>query len=121
MQTIYYETSNFIRHEGNLVDLAAYRQKLAAVSGGNWSPAPEGSPAFEAEAHGNGAAACAGGEPRPAARPPHWETAPPCRPGPGLLRQCGHRGPDGERRDRVPAPVKHVKFPAAGPQEVAAP
>ena len=50
MQTIYYETSNFIRHEGNLVDLAAYRQKLAAVSGGNWSPAPEGSPAFEAEA-----------------------------------------------------------------------
>ena len=50
MQTIYYETSNFIRHEGNLVDLAAYRQKLAAVSGGNWSPAPEGSSAFEAEA-----------------------------------------------------------------------
>ena len=95
MQTIYYETSNFIRHEGNLVDLAAYRQKLAAVSGGNWSPAPEGSPAFE--------------------------TAPPCRPGPGLLRQCGHRGPDGERRDRVSAPVKHVKFPAVGPQEVAAP
>ena len=114
MQTIYYETSNFIRHEGNLVDLAAYRQKLAAVSGGNWSPAPEGSPAFEAEA-----------PPRTGTVlrlvPPHWETAPPCRPGPGLLRQCGHRGPDGERRDRVPAPVKHVKFPAAGPQEVAAP
>ena len=107
MQTIYYETSNFIRPEGKLEDLAVYRQRLAAVSG--------------APAHGNGAAACAGGEPRPAARPPHWETAPPCRPGPGLLRQCGHRGPDGERRDRVSAPVKHVKFPAVGPQEVAAP
>ena len=42
MQTIYYETSNFIRHEGNLVDLAAYRQKLAAVSGGNGAPAALG-------------------------------------------------------------------------------
>ena len=49
MQTIYYETSNFIRHEGNLVDLAAYRQKLAAVSGGKWSPAPEGSPGLVPE------------------------------------------------------------------------
>lgn len=36
MQTIYYTTRSFIRHQGNLVDLAAYRQKLAAVSGGDW-------------------------------------------------------------------------------------
>ena len=34
MQTIYYRTEHFIRHQGNLVDLAAYRQKLSAVSGG---------------------------------------------------------------------------------------
>lgn len=38
MQTIYFETDRFIRHEGTVVDLAAYRQKLSAVSGGNWSP-----------------------------------------------------------------------------------
>ena len=38
MQTMYFETSSFIRHEGNLVDLAAYRQKLSAVSGGCWAP-----------------------------------------------------------------------------------
>ena len=114
MQTIYYETSNFIRHEGNLVDLAAYRQKLAAVSGGNWSPAPEGSPAFEAEAPPRtGTVLRLVPEESPAQRR--------ARRAGRLLRQCGHRGPDGERRDRVPAPVKHVKFPAAGPQEVAAP
>ena len=35
MQTIYYKTEHFIRHQGNLVDLAAYRQKLSAVSGGD--------------------------------------------------------------------------------------
>ena len=29
MQTIYFTTSNFIRHEGNLVDLTEYRRKLA--------------------------------------------------------------------------------------------
>ena len=29
MQTIYVTTSNFIRHEGNLVDLTEYRRKLA--------------------------------------------------------------------------------------------
>lgn len=40
MQTIYYETSSFIRHEGNVVDLALYRSKLSAVSGGDW-PTPE--------------------------------------------------------------------------------
>lgn len=41
MQTIYYETSSFIRHEGNVVDLGAYRQKLAAVSGEDWSGVAE--------------------------------------------------------------------------------
>lgn len=45
MQTIYYETSSFIRHQGNVVDLGAYRQKLAAVSGDPWtSPAREEAP-----------------------------------------------------------------------------
>ena len=39
MQTIYYRTEHFIRHQGNLVDLAAYRQKLSAVSGGDLAPA----------------------------------------------------------------------------------
>ena len=34
MQTVYYQTSSFIRHEGNLVDLTAYRRKRSAVSGG---------------------------------------------------------------------------------------
>ena len=29
MQTIYYTTEHFIRHEGNVVDLEAYRRKLA--------------------------------------------------------------------------------------------
>lgn len=38
MQTMYFETSSFIRHEGNLVDLAAYRRKLSAVSGESWAP-----------------------------------------------------------------------------------
>ena len=38
MQTIYYRTEHFIRHQGNLVDLAAYRQKLSAVSGGDLAP-----------------------------------------------------------------------------------
>lgn len=37
MQTIYYETSSFIRHQGNVVDLGAYRQRLAAVSGETWT------------------------------------------------------------------------------------
>lgn len=39
MQTIYYETSSFISHEDNVVDLSVYRQKLAAVSGGDFAPA----------------------------------------------------------------------------------
>lgn len=42
MQTIYYQTRNFIRHQGNVVDLGAYRQKLGAVSGGDWAREPEG-------------------------------------------------------------------------------
>lgn len=33
MQTIYFTTSNFIRHEGNLVDLTEYRSKLARAQG----------------------------------------------------------------------------------------
>lgn len=41
MQTIYYETEHFIRHQGNLVDLAAYRRKLSAVSGGDLAPVLE--------------------------------------------------------------------------------
>ena len=41
MQTIYYRTEHFIRHQGNLVDLAAYRQKLSAVSGGDLAPVLE--------------------------------------------------------------------------------
>ena len=31
MQTLYYTTSNFIRHTDNIVDLSAYRRKLAAA------------------------------------------------------------------------------------------
>ena len=31
MQTLYYTTSNFVRHTDNIVDLSAYRRKLAAV------------------------------------------------------------------------------------------
>ena len=38
MQTIYFTTSNFIRHEGNLVDLTEYRRKLAQVQA---QPEPE--------------------------------------------------------------------------------
>ena len=33
MQTIYFTTTNFIRHEGNVVDLTEYRRKLALVQG----------------------------------------------------------------------------------------
>ena len=31
MQTLYYTTSNFVRHTDNIVDLSEYRRKLAAV------------------------------------------------------------------------------------------
>ena len=40
MQTIYYETEHFIRHRGNLVDLADYLQRCSAVSGGAPLSAP---------------------------------------------------------------------------------
>ena len=33
MQTLYFTTSNFIRHEGNVVDLTEYRRKLALAQG----------------------------------------------------------------------------------------
>lgn len=33
MQTIYFETTHFIQHTGNLVDLTEYRQKLALARG----------------------------------------------------------------------------------------
>lgn len=42
MQTVYFTTTNFIRHEGNMVDLTEYRRKLAAAQGQNVSePEPE--------------------------------------------------------------------------------
>ena len=41
MQTIYYKTSNYIRHQGNVVDLGDYRTRLDAVSGGHWVPEAE--------------------------------------------------------------------------------
>ena len=31
MQTIYFETTHFIRHTGNLVDLTEYRRKLEQI------------------------------------------------------------------------------------------
>lgn len=40
MQTIYFTTSNFIRHEGNVVDLTEYRRKLALAQG-QAEPEPE--------------------------------------------------------------------------------
>ena len=45
MQTIYFTTSNFIRHEGNLVDLTEYRRKLALAQG-KAEPVVEEKPAF---------------------------------------------------------------------------
>ena len=33
MQTIYYSTTNFIQHRGNLVDLDEFRWKLARARG----------------------------------------------------------------------------------------
>ena len=43
MQTIYFETPHFIRHESNLVDLCAYRERLDAAVGQSWpaEPPPE--------------------------------------------------------------------------------
>ena len=39
MQTVYYTTSNFIRHTGNVVDLAEYRRRLTRAEG-CLAPAP---------------------------------------------------------------------------------
>lgn len=47
MQTIYFTTSNFIRHEGNLVDLTEYRRKLALAQGES-ACEPEPAPQTEA-------------------------------------------------------------------------
>lgn len=33
MQTVYFTTTNYIRHDGNMVDLTEYRRKLAAAQG----------------------------------------------------------------------------------------
>ena len=41
MQTIYYSTPNFIRHQGNIVDLGEYRRKLALAQEGSLAPQPE--------------------------------------------------------------------------------
>ena len=40
MQTIYYSTPNFIRHTGNVVDLAEYRRKLSLAQEGSLAPQP---------------------------------------------------------------------------------
>ena len=41
MQTIYYTTTHFVRHTGNVVDLEEYRRKLALTREGNLAPQPE--------------------------------------------------------------------------------
>ena len=38
MQTSYFSTTHFIRHEGNLVDLAEFRRKLALSQSGSLAP-----------------------------------------------------------------------------------
>lgn len=38
MQTVYYATSNYIRHEGNLVDLSEFRRKLTLTQEGSLAP-----------------------------------------------------------------------------------
>lgn len=40
MQTIYFTTSNFIRHTGNLVDFAEYRRRMEQGSGAPSRPVP---------------------------------------------------------------------------------
>ena len=45
MQTVYYATSNYIRHEGNLVDLCEFRRKLSLTREGSLAPRPEQDPA----------------------------------------------------------------------------
>ena len=41
MQTVYYTTSNFIRHSGNVVDLGEYRRKLASAEEALFPSEPE--------------------------------------------------------------------------------
>lgn len=41
MQTLYYKTSNFIRHTGNLVDLDQFRQKTFAAQRDSLARRPE--------------------------------------------------------------------------------
>ena len=40
MQTIYYTTTNFIRHTDNVVDLSEYRRKMALAQEGSLAPQP---------------------------------------------------------------------------------
>lgn len=41
MQTIYYKTSHFIQHSGNLVDLGEYRRRLALAQTDSLARKPE--------------------------------------------------------------------------------
>lgn len=45
METIYFTTSNFIRHEGNVVDFTEYRRKLAMAA----APTPAAIPTAAVE------------------------------------------------------------------------
>ena len=40
MQTVYYTTTNFIRHTDNVVDLNEYRRKLSLAQEGSLAPQP---------------------------------------------------------------------------------
>lgn len=44
METIYCTTSNFIRHQGNVVDLSEYRRKLALAQNSSLAPKPQEAP-----------------------------------------------------------------------------
>ena len=46
MQTIFYKTTNFIRHSGNVVDLDEYRRKTALAQEDNLARQPE-EPSFQ--------------------------------------------------------------------------
>ncbi len=50
MQTMYYRTSNFIRHRGNVVDLEEYRRRLALAQRDSLARQPEPVPAGPEEA-----------------------------------------------------------------------
>lgn len=47
MQTVYYQTSSFIRHTGNLVDLEEFRRKSALAQADSLARQPE--PLYSAE------------------------------------------------------------------------